>query len=536
MSTTNVNSFLFNTIFVPFNFKNHSMKFLPYFAFLLSTLAIAQPNTDVYLLDLERTDSTFTVSNLETISKSDGYDNQPAFLDNDRLLYAGSENGQTEIQLYNISENTLHRVNATTLGGEYSPMPYPNRDKITAVRLDTTGLQRLYAYDYANLGFGDYKMLLSELEIAYYAFYDENTVVASILSGGQLDLVIADIKRDEATLYAENAGRSIHNVPESPMVSYTIVNEEKNNDVYVVDVKKPEETYFVSQLPTGIQDHTWLDANTLLLGSGSKLYTYSLFGPEKWVQVADLSAHNIKDITRIAVSPDGKHLAFAAEPSKPSPGDIVDAHIAPFNEGKLDEFANAFAKDVVVNRFPGNLMYIGRAKLKENYNRFFKNNNSWNVEVRDRIIWNDYVIDEEIAFVNGNQNRQVTIYKTQNERIQSMTFIGNKRAEDPLPAVNALVNAYNNRDIDAFAAVFSEDVQMYEYPNELQLKGKAALYNEVTPLFQNTPNLNYTVTKRMVLGPTVVDEVRFTTNEGQRTIIAIYELRDGKIWEVTFLR
>ena len=289
------------------------MKFFFAFFILLSTIVVAQPNTDVFLLDLETTDTTFTVSNLKNVSNNAGYDNQPSFLDENRLLYAGSENGQTEIQLYYISEETQHRINTTTPGGEYSPMPYPKKDKITAVRLDTTGLQRLYAYDYTNPGFGDYEMLLSELEIAYYAFYNENYLVASVLSGGQLDLVIADIQKDQATLYAENSGRSIHKVPESDSVSYTIVNEEKNLDIYLVDVLDPEETYFVCQLPTGIQDHTWIDATTLLLGSGSKLYTYSLFGPAQWVEVADLSNLGVKNISRISVSPDRKHIAFAAE-------------------------------------------------------------------------------------------------------------------------------------------------------------------------------------------------------------------------------
>lgn len=285
------------------------------FSVLFSTLALAQPNTDVYVMDLAKTDSTFTVTNFQNISNSDGYDNQPSFLDNNKVLYAGSEDGQTEIQLYYISEKNKHRINATTAGGEYSPKLMPDGKHVAAVRLDTTGLQRLYKYDFKNPNYGAYEMLLSELEIAYYAFYDENWVVASVLSGNQLDLVIANIKKDEAGLYAENAGRSIHKVPNTTTVSYTVVNEEKNHDVFIVDVNKAEDTFFVCQLPVGIQDHTWIDATKLLLGSGSKLYVYDLFGPGEWKEVADLSVNNIKNITRITVSPDGKRIALAAESS-----------------------------------------------------------------------------------------------------------------------------------------------------------------------------------------------------------------------------
>jgi len=289
------------------------MKLLPYFVLLLATFAIAQPNTDVYVMDLRKTDSTFTISNFKNISNSDGYDNQPSFMDNNSLLYAGSENGQTEIQLYSISENTKRRVNTPTAGGEYSPKLMPDGKHIAAVRLDTTGLQRLYKYDLTNPNQTGSQLLLSELEIAYYDFYDEAYIVASVLSGGQLDLVIANISRDEAGLYVENVGRSIHKVPTTSTVSYTVVNEEKNLDVFVVDVNKAEDTYFVCQLPVGIQDHTWIDATTLLLGSGSKLYMYDMFGPGEWVEVADLSAENIQNITRITVSPDKNNIALAAE-------------------------------------------------------------------------------------------------------------------------------------------------------------------------------------------------------------------------------
>lgn len=283
------------------------------FFFLFSMLVAAQPNTDIFMMDVVKTDSTFTISNFKNISNSDGYDNQPSFMDDNRLLYAGSENGQTEIQLFTISENKKQRANATTPGGEYSPKLMPDGKNVAAVRLDTTGLQRLYKYDITNPNNGENEMLLSELEIAYYAFYDENWLVASILSGNQLDLVIANIPKNQAGLYAENVGRSIHKVPNTTTVSYTVINEEKNLDIFVVDVNKAEDTYFVCQLPIGIQDHTWIDATTLLLGSGSKLYVYDLFGPGEWAEVADLSAKNIENITRIAVSPDRNRIAITAE-------------------------------------------------------------------------------------------------------------------------------------------------------------------------------------------------------------------------------
>jgi hypothetical protein len=83
-------------------------------------------------------------------------------------------------------------------------------------------------------------------------------------------------------------------------------------DVYQLDISTLE-SFFVSQLPVGIQDHIWLDESTLLIGSLDKLFLLDLFGNGEWKLVADLSKYNIKDITRLAVNPDGSKLAMVAE-------------------------------------------------------------------------------------------------------------------------------------------------------------------------------------------------------------------------------
>ena len=74
------------------------------------------------------------------------------------------------------------------------------------------------------------------------------------------------------------------------------------------------ESFFVAQLPIGIQDHIWLDESTLLIGSRDKLFLLDLFGNGDWKQIADLSEYQIKEITRLAISPDGTKLAIVAEP------------------------------------------------------------------------------------------------------------------------------------------------------------------------------------------------------------------------------
>ena len=280
---------------------------------VVSSAVFGQTNPEIFLMEVSNDLGEFKISNFRNITNNEGYDSQPSFSNNNTLLFAGTENGQTEIMSYHLNSNTKLRINKPTSGGEYSPQKFPKNNEIAAVRLDTTGLQRLYAYENSITEQGTSRMLLNNLEVAYYAFHDNNRIIASVLGGNQLNLVIANLKTGEVTPYLENSGRSIHNVPNSTSVSYTAVNEDGNNDVFIVDIDDDKESYFVCQLPIGIEDHCWLNESILLLGSGSKLYKYDFYGKQEWVEFADLSMYNLSEISRITVSPNGENIALVAK-------------------------------------------------------------------------------------------------------------------------------------------------------------------------------------------------------------------------------
>jgi len=156
-------------------------------------------------------------------------------------------------------------------------------------------------------------LLIEGLQVAYYSFFNKKTILSSVLSGNNLDLVISNLSKKTNDTLIENVGGSIHKVPNSKEeMSYTSVNEDGNMDIFQLDMKSLE-SFFVTELPIGIQDHIWLDESKLLIGSLDKLYMLDFFGSEDWKLVADLSEYNIKEITRLAVSPDGTKLAIVAE-------------------------------------------------------------------------------------------------------------------------------------------------------------------------------------------------------------------------------
>ncbi len=291
------------------------MKFIISILFVLFiyTSTFSQPNSNVYLSSINSEKDSLAITPLLLISPFSGYNNQPSFIDNFQVLFAGNNKGQNDIAHYSILEKLHTWINAPTPGGEYSPQSIPNSTNISAVRLDTTGLQRLYQY---NSNTKKSTLLIEDLQVAYYAFYNDHTLISSVLGYNTLDLVVSDLKKKTNDTLLTNVGRSIHKIPLSTSMSYTAVNDEKNHDIYMLEMDENLESFFICQLPVGIQDYVWLSDSVLLIGSGSRLYKYDMFGKQEWELYADLTNYNINNITRLAISPDAKQIAIVAEPIK----------------------------------------------------------------------------------------------------------------------------------------------------------------------------------------------------------------------------
>ena len=153
-------------------------------------------------------------------------------------------------------------------------------------------------------------------DVAYFHFYTNNILVSAVLGENTLDLVVSNLQEKTNDTLLIDVGRSIHRVPNSKYVSYTALNEEKNHDLYLLEIDGDLESYFVCQLPIGVEDYTWLNDTQILIGSRNKLYVYDTMENEDWIEVADLSLFKIKDISRLSVSPKGSKLAIVGEPIK----------------------------------------------------------------------------------------------------------------------------------------------------------------------------------------------------------------------------
>lgn len=121
---------------------------------------------------------------------------------------------------------------------------------------------------------------------------------------------------------------------------------------------------------------------------------------------------------------------------------------------------------------------------------------------------------------------------------QEPPAVASKPADTPEQIVQRQLDAYNRRDLDAFAATYAADVKLHMHPDTVRTSGMAELRKDYGLFFAENPKLHATITKRIVQGNFVIDQEHVTGIEGGGEIraVAIYYIRDGKIQNVWFIR
>lgn len=269
------------------------------FLFCRLYFANAQPGTEVYLLDLSS--DTPTPIN---ISQNLGYDNQPSFWDDESLLYTSTRAGQTDIVRYSLTAQNKEWLCNSPQGSEYSPLRIPESETFSAIRLDTTGLQRLYRYNLQ----GNNQLLFPPLKIGYHRWISSSEALCTVLVENRMDLVLASVSKS-SKIIDKQVGRSLHAIPTTQLFSF-VKPLEGQSILHSYDPIS-EEMKTLLTLPKGVQDVAWLPTGLLLFGQGNTLYRWdptTSTTPEQWI-----SLPGIRNISRLAVSPNGQLLALVGD-------------------------------------------------------------------------------------------------------------------------------------------------------------------------------------------------------------------------------
>ncbi len=109
----------------------------------------------------------------------------------------------------------------------------------------------------------------------------------------------------------------------------------------------------------------------------------------------------------------------------------------------------------------------------------------------------------------------------------------------PEQCAQAQLDAYNARDIDAFAEVYAETIQLIALPSgEVFCNGIEELRARYGKQFHDHPELHCRLVSRVVCQPFVIDEEDVTglRSDGPVHAVATYECRNGMIQRAWFLR
>ncbi len=262
------------------------------------------PATDIYVAEMTLANGVITLGPWFNVTDRDGYDNQPSFEAGGRsFLYTSMRDGQTDTYRYDLTTDRSERVTHTA-ESEYSPTVMPGANRFSVVRVEADSTQRLWSFS----GDGsDPRLLLPDIApVGYHAWVDADRVALFVL-GSPPTLHLARLGPGSGQPRAENIGRSLHAVPGRHAVSFLSKGDEWWIQVLDLETDRVET---IARALEESEDYAWTPNGLLLMARGSALYSLDPEAGGDWSLLAELEDAGIRGVTRIAVSPDGRHVAL----------------------------------------------------------------------------------------------------------------------------------------------------------------------------------------------------------------------------------
>ncbi|MEP6731624.1 MAG: hypothetical protein ABJE10_13330 [bacterium] len=286
-------------------------------ACVLANTADAQaPSSDIFLAPLRRVRDSIVVGAAKNITNRAGYDNQPSFTPDSRaILYTviGSD-AQADIWRHDISTSTNTRL-TTTSESEYSATVMPGGKRMSVIRVERDSTQRLWSFA---IDGSDPQILLTGLKpVGYHAWLGPATLATFVL-GNPATLHVIDSDGRHDAVRARDIGRALQRVPGMQAFSYTQRDSAKSFWIMTQPAAGDSAAIVVVKSPSDNEYHAWTPDGVLLSVTQGRLVRWNraIDSTSGWLPVADISK-GVKNISRLAVSPDGKWLAFVAEPAAP---------------------------------------------------------------------------------------------------------------------------------------------------------------------------------------------------------------------------
>ncbi|MDJ0656058.1 MAG: hypothetical protein QNJ40_17985 [Xanthomonadales bacterium] len=273
---------------------------------LLAGESMAQdpPGTDIFLLKLAEAEGGHGVA-LTNITDRQGYDNQPYFSKDGWLYYTRIENGQADIFRYDPSQGSISPVTRSP-ESEYSPKPLPGEMALSVIRVGADNRQLLETVPLD--GLAQPRSLFPDIEpVGYHAWITPETAALFVL-GEPMTLQVATLG-GKPRVAAENIGRALVSVPGRELAAFVLKSDSTDWAIKSVNADGDVQTV-ITTLPRR-EDFAIGPDGRYWMGDGSKLYHHRP-GSGQWTLLQDFAELGLTDISRLAVSPNGKTLALVS--------------------------------------------------------------------------------------------------------------------------------------------------------------------------------------------------------------------------------
>ncbi|HEX9562451.1 MAG TPA: hypothetical protein VF981_00700, partial [Gemmatimonadaceae bacterium] len=274
--------------------------------------AAQAPDSDVFIVSLERRAGRLAASGARNLTNRPGYDNQPAWSADGAHVYFTSvrEGEQADIYRIAVSGGQATRVTLTSPESEYSATLMPGGNALSVVRVERDSTQRLWSVP---LDGSPGRVLLERIKPVGYHTWANETTLALFVLGSPNTLQLASAVTGLADTIATSIGRSLHTTREG-QVSFV---HKVSQDEWWLTLLDPSNRSLrrLVRMPRRVEDYSWTSDGQVLAGQGSLLMVFNPRDGGDWVTVADLSALGITGITRLAVTPRGDAVAIVGVPA-----------------------------------------------------------------------------------------------------------------------------------------------------------------------------------------------------------------------------
>ncbi|KYG72988.1 TolB family protein [Roseivirga echinicomitans] len=278
-------------------------------AFGLSTLvSYAQappPDTEIFVFNLKEEKGNITIEKGKNVTERKGYDNQPYFYGEDRILYTAYDNGQTDIIMLDLSNNK--KTNLTnSKDSEYSAAMVPGSESFAAVRVEDDGAQRLWLFQ---LNTNESPQLVFEniAPVGYHAW--SGSKVAMFILGTPVTLLTANTKKPDEKKITDNIGRTLKLIPGT--LDFAFERTEENGDKNIYRLNSNSSKYdLIVKKPKNSSDWTITKEGTYVTSSESKILTFNPKYNNEWKEITNFSSMGFSGITRMAINENNTKIAI----------------------------------------------------------------------------------------------------------------------------------------------------------------------------------------------------------------------------------